>query len=402
MYVSWPMGPLLTGGVAMGALASIWLGYPAWMWCRARWRPRPMRPDALASAGRRVTVILATRASARAVEARVRNLLDSAHPGDRLQVMVAVDGDPAPVAAAVAALGPRVRVVGADAPGGKAAALNAGVRAADAEVFVFADTAQRFDERTIPELVAALEDPTFGAISGVLVLPRDASPLRLYWAMEAHLRRQEALVHASIGVTGAVYAMRAALWSPLPPGTILDDVYVPMRLVLDGWRVGVAPRAFAWDERSFDAGAEVVRKTRTQTGVLQLLHLLPALRSSANPVRGAFVMHKLARLTTPLWLLVLVMAGLFLAAPTLAGPVAAVPASTWLAGGGVLVVLALTPVGRRLATLLGYGLGLQWALVRAVAFGSRGRWAVWEPVPATTPPLHQSTAADQPTKPSKT
>jgi len=383
MTVPQGWGPFIPGAVALAVLCGIWLGYPAWMWCRARWRPRPIRSDAAAAAQRNVAVILATRATAGAVVERVRNLLESAHPAERLSIVVAVDGDPAPVAEVLGPFAPTVRVVAADAPGGKAAALNAGVRQTAAEVLVFADTAQRFDARTIPELVAALEDPSFGAVSGVLVLPQDASPLRLYWALERFLRRQEALVHASIGVTGAVYAMRRAQWRPIPAGTILDDVVVPMRLVLDGWRVGVMPSAMAWERRSFDAGAEVTRKTRTQTGVLQLLQLLPALRTARNPVRGAFFLHKVARLTSPVWLLLLLVSVITGVAPHVAA-LGRPAAAAGVLGGAVLV---LWPAMRRgVRDLLVYGIALQWALVRALLFGSTGQWAVWEAATPAEPP----------------
>lgn len=366
---------LIPGLVASLAVSGIWLGYPAWMWMRARWAPRPIRPDRIAASRRSVTIVLATRASVDAVVARVQNLLATDHPADHVSLVVAVDGDAEPVAAALAALAPTVRVVPAEAPGGKAAALNAGVRVASGDLLVFADTAQLFDHRTIPELVAALEDPAFGAVSGLLVLPRDASPLRLYWALETFLRRQEALVHASIGVSGAVYAMRRALWQPLPAGTILDDVYIPMRLVLDGWRIGVIREAKAWDSRRFDAGAEITRKTRTQTGVLQLLQLLPAVRSARNPVRGAFLMHKLARLTTPLWMLVLLLS----AGPWLLSPLVALGRPGAVAGLAVLAGGLVWPRGRRwLRDGVVYALALQWALLRALLFGTTGRWAVWD------------------------
>ena len=78
--------------------------------------------------------------------------------------------------------------------------------------------------------------PGVGAASGRLELAAGANapslPLRLYWSLERWLRRREADVHSAVGVTGAIYAMRRELWTPLPAGLILDDLYVPMRLVL--------------------------------------------------------------------------------------------------------------------------------------------------------------------------
>ena len=50
--------------------------------------------------------------------------------------------------------------------------------------------------------------------------------------------------------------LRRALWAPLRDGLILDDLYVPMRLVLAGHRVGFAPQARAVDGRTFTARQE--------------------------------------------------------------------------------------------------------------------------------------------------
>jgi biofilm PGA synthesis N-glycosyltransferase PgaC len=193
-------------------------------------------------------------------------------------------------------LPPGTTVITGDAPGGKACSLNAGVRSATGNVVVLADTAQRFDRRTIPELVAALEDPRFAAVSGALHLGGQQrwSPIAAYWRLEKWLRFHEAVVHSSIGVTGAVYAIRRDCWPSVPPDTLLDDVYVPMALVLGGWRVGFTPKAQAWDTREFTAAAESSRKTRTLTGLFQLHDVLPGLLSLRNPLLGRYIVHKLA------------------------------------------------------------------------------------------------------------
>lgn len=377
------MIPLWTAVVSGSLLLAIWLGYPAVTWLRGRRHSAPMHPDSAGGATRHATVVLATRATPEAVAERVRNLLGSSHAAALLDIVVAWDGDRA--ASVVEALqqgldaefpASRVLVVLSDLPGGKAAALNAGVRAARGDRLVFADTAQRFDHETIPALLAALEDERFGAISGVLQLPDDASPLRAYWALERFLRRHEARVHSSVGVTGAVYAMPRALWTPLPEGTLLDDVWVPMRLVMRGRRIGVATAARAWDVREFAAKDEVARKTRTQTGVLQLLHLMPELLTADNPVRWSFVWHKLARLLTPL------LAGLLGVALVMTlWPLVARDWHVWRYGLAVtLGVIILVPTVRRpVVALCTYTVAMQWALLRAIAMAWSGRWSVWRP-----------------------
>jgi cellulose synthase/poly-beta-1,6-N-acetylglucosamine synthase-like glycosyltransferase len=271
-------------------------------------------------------------------------------------------------------------VVLGDAPGGKAATLNAAVRAARHDVLVFADTAQRFDRDAIPALVAELSDPAFGAVSGMLELSRANGRSTLadrYWRYERWLRRWEARLHSSVGVTGAIYAMRRSLWAPLPAGLILDDVYVPMRLALDGWRIGFTERALAHDVRRFAPSQEYRRKVRTLTGNVQICAWLPAvLNPVRNPLWVQFLCHKLLRLLTP-YLALCVLVGL--AGAALAALVAN-PAGEQLlivAGLAVLAVCLVPRTRRMLAHQIAWAVALQSSVVVATVNGMRGRWDVW-------------------------
>ena len=364
-----------------GALVAIWLGYPALMLLRARMAPRPTRTGLPANrnAWPRVTAILATRDDATVVADRIANLLASDYPADRLDVIVALDAVDAACTLDAAVGDPsRVRIVTGDQPGGKAAALNAGVREATGDVLMMMDSRQRFEPDTMRLLVAALHDERVGAVSGALTLGRETgglSPVHVYWALEKQLRRAEAVVHSAIGVTGAVYATRRALWPSLPAGTILDDVYVPMSLVLSGYRIGFEPTARATDVRSFDARGEQTRKARTLTGVLQLCRLLPeVLVPWRNPVWGMFVAHKLLRLLSPLFMLGALVGGswwfvrLASAAPVPVGGAVAACA---------LVVLAVAPLRRAFWGVARYAYAMQVAIVGALINGARGRWQVW-------------------------
>ena len=370
----------LLWGVAAGALVAIlliWLGYPLAIWCAARLVARPIRPNATAAATRRVSVVLATREGPSVVAERVRNLFDTDHPASLLEVVVALDADGAQSGAtSFDGLDDRVRVVKGDLPGGKACALNAAVRAATGEILIFADTAQRFERQTIPVLVAALEDERFGAVSGALTLGSSAgaSPMHWYWSMEKMLRYNESLIHSSIGVTGAVYATRRDLWPEPPAGTLLDDVFVPMALVLRGHRVGFAPAAKATDVRTFDNDAEKVRKTRTLTGVVQLLSLLPGIVSVRNPVVVQFVFHKLARLATPVLAILMIMAAL---PASVAFALQEPSASLAIAAIVALLLLVVPSLRARTRDLLRWGWSLQEATLRAVVNGVLGRWGVW-------------------------
>jgi hypothetical protein len=163
----------------------------------------------------------------------------------------------------------------------------------------------------------------------------------------------------------------------LPPGLLLDDLYVPMRLILQGHRVGFAPAARAVDRRTFSARQEFRRKVRTLTGNLQLCAWLPGvLVPLRNPIWLQFVLHKLARLVTPYLALALALGLAVLGARALGEALPAALAGTALA---VALLLAAQPALRRRARhLITWGVALQAAVVVATFNGLRGRWDVWQ------------------------
>lgn len=324
-----------------------------------------------------VTVVIATREDGELVCARVRDALAADYPDTLLDVVVALDHAGAPDPKDIDCREPRATIVQGDAPGGKAAALNAGVRAASGEILVFSDTHQRFEPDSIPALVRALGDRSFGAVSGQLELPEAGhrSLVEQYWRFERRLRRDEARIHSSIGVSGSIYAMRRDLWAPLPAGLILDDLYIPMRLILGGHRVGFEASARAHDSRRTAVEQEFQRKVRTLTGNFQLCAWLPAvLLPGRNPVWLSFVLHKLLRLLTP-WLGLALLVGVAGLAITAWGWwTLAVAAGIALPG---ILLAELLGLRRRLMTYLRWLWTMQAAVAVATMNGLTGRWNVW-------------------------
>ena len=364
--------------VSLLCIVAVWGLYPALIGLVAAVVRRAGDRDGRApGALPRVTAVVATRADAAAVCERVQDLLRSDYPEALLDVVVTYDARATEPMLAWSGEAARVQVVRGDEPGGKAAALNAGVRVARGDMLVFADTGQRFGTDAVRLLVQALTRPNVGAASGRLELAAGtkapALPLRLYWSLERWLRRREADVHSAIGVTGAIYAMRRELWTPLPAGLILDDLFVPMQLVLRGQHVAFVDAARAYETRATTDGNEYRRKVRTLTGVLQLCAWLPqALSPLRNPVWVQFVTHKLLRLLTPYWMLVCIA----WAMTAVAQRVGAV----WLlaATAAFVAVLQLrSRPFRALRSAVVSSILMQAAAVRATANGARGRWDVW-------------------------
>jgi cellulose synthase/poly-beta-1,6-N-acetylglucosamine synthase-like glycosyltransferase len=293
----------------------VYAGYPAligvWAACARRLRPqRPRR--ALRLRGRDaqlpgVSVIVAARNEAARLPARVENLLASDYPSHLLQIIVASDGSSDDTAAALAPFADRIELLMLPASG-KASPLNAAVARAQHPIRVFADARQRFAPDAIGRLVRHFRQPRIGAVSGELMVDASASTIgtgvSAYWNYEKWLRRREAIVGSTLGVTGAIYAMRRELWQPLPPDTLLDDVLGPIRVVLRGYQVTFDSDARAFDEAPSNCEQELRRKMRTLAGNFQLVAQEPRLLvPGVNPVWLQFMSHKVGRLLVPYALL---------------------------------------------------------------------------------------------------
>jgi poly-beta-1,6-N-acetyl-D-glucosamine synthase len=310
--------PAVVLAISATLLAYTFVGYPALVWLASRLRPRPVRAG---GAQPRVSVLLAACDEERNIAARLENLLASDYPADRLEILVASDGSiDATVARARAFERRGVRVFDLAPRRGKPAALNVLSRAASGDVLVFTDARQRFDPNTLRALVAPLADPDVGGVSGELLFVTDPHRgsvgfgVGLYWRYETLIRRAESRVHSTVGATGAVYAIRRSLFQPLPDDTILDDVWIPLRVVAGGRRVVLESAARAYDRASTTAGQELARKVRTLAGNFQLFArerwLLDPFR---NPIFFQTLSHKALRLLTPLALASALGANLWLA-----------------------------------------------------------------------------------------
>jgi cellulose synthase/poly-beta-1,6-N-acetylglucosamine synthase-like glycosyltransferase len=200
---------------------------------------------------------------------------------------------------------------------GKAMALSKACSIARNEILVFADARQTWSPEALRLLLENFYEPSIGAVSGDLVVrsaPGSLEGVGLYWRYEKWLRKQESCFHSTVGVTGAICAVRRKLFRPIPQGIILDDVYWPLQVAMQGHRVVHDERACAYDRLPETAGDEFRRKVRTLSGNFQLVGRLPsAVLPWKNPVWLQFISHKLFRLVVP-WAL-LAMLGLTLALP---------------------------------------------------------------------------------------
>ncbi|MCD6505949.1 glycosyltransferase family 2 protein [Candidatus Poribacteria bacterium] len=259
-----------------------------------------------------VSVIISAYNEEKVIGAKLRNLLDQEYPKDKLEVIVVSDGSTDDTDIIVQRFpDPRVKLIKLPERGGKPRALNVGVSHARGEIILFSDSRQLYARNSIKEIVANFNDESVGAVSGELCLVEGpdyqsgglnetTESIGIYWKYEKLLRKLESRMDSVVGATGAIYAIRRELFHPIAEDIILDDVLIPMRVALQGYRVVFEPKAKAFDPIAPDPKREFIRKVRTLAGNFQLFLRFKELY---NPFRNRLlfqmISHKVFRLLVP-------------------------------------------------------------------------------------------------------
>jgi cellulose synthase/poly-beta-1,6-N-acetylglucosamine synthase-like glycosyltransferase len=292
------------------ALAWTFAGYALAMALRARLAPRPVQAAPIEPM---VDLVVVAHDAGSELAARLANLAELDYPAARLAFHVASDGSQDDTAALLAACThPRLRRYVFPRRRGKSACLGDILPQLTGEVVVFADVRQRLEPGALRALLQPLADPAVGAVSGELMFtPAQggfAGGVDFYWRYEKFIRRAEAASGSVVGVSGALYAARRALLPAVPPGLVLDDLWIPLAIARRGARIVFAADARAWDRPAADPALESRRKRRTLAGNYQLIAREPSLLLPwAHPLGWRLWGHKWLRLAAP-WLLLLVLA----------------------------------------------------------------------------------------------
>jgi cellulose synthase/poly-beta-1,6-N-acetylglucosamine synthase-like glycosyltransferase len=248
---------------SLGALAWTHVLYPAAAGAFSRSRARPVRKDP--SWEPSVSVVVAAHDEEAVIERRLENLLALDYPADRLSIVVASDasGDRTDaLVEAVAAREPRVRLLPCPR-GGKVAAQDRAVRAAEGDVVAFSDANATWAPDALRKLVANLADPSVAYVCGALALEEAEGGNRegLYWRLELRLREAESRLGSVTGGNGSIYALRRADYVEVDP-RFGHDLSLPYLMVQRGRRAVFEPEALAFERPTPTNETEYRRKVR--------------------------------------------------------------------------------------------------------------------------------------------
>jgi len=294
-------------------LSYVYLGYPAILYLisiffKKRIKRKDFYPD--------VSIIISVYNEEKNIEEKIKNLLDLDYPEEKLEILIGSDGSTDGTNQIISKyLNGRVKFYLKEKREGKPDVLNVLCSIAKGDILVFTDARQRLDRESLKELLKDFSDERIGSVSAELFFEENKTNkgTDLYWKYEKFIRNSESKIGSMLGATGAMYAVRRELFSELPKDLILDDVYIPLKIVQKGYRAIFESRAKIYDRLAKDAKEEFIRKTRTLCGNFQIFVYLKGLFNPfKNPIWWQLFSHKFLRLLAPFFLVILFISNLFI------------------------------------------------------------------------------------------
>ena len=312
------MLPEIVFWTASGALAWVYAGYPVAAASLARVRPVVLRATTEAPT---LTVAIAVHNEEAAIADRIADAFAQVESGARVvEVLVGSDGssdDTESIVEDLATHEPRVRLLALPRRG-QTATQTALFEAAGGEAVVLTDAETRYAPGCLAALADAMRDPRVGCVTGRIEWrDEDATATSaqegLYWRYERRIRELESRAGLLTAVTGALLAVRASAYRPVPPTASMDHL-LPLYVREAGGLVIFVKDAVATDRPISGLREQFRNRTRTATrGIRANLSMTGALAPWRRPGAAlAIWSHKLLRWATPWFVALAAISGLWL------------------------------------------------------------------------------------------
>jgi len=186
---------------------------------------------------------------------------------------------------------------------GKANAINFGVSKARFDILLLTDARQSMSEGAIYHLISHFQVPSIGAVSAKLINGQRKSLIR---SSINCLKKHESDLGSTVGVYGALYAMRKKCYTKIPDETILDDLLIPLHVLHQGQKVKFEENAIVFD---LEIGNfySINRSIRLVQGLLQVIRSHSSLILSLPPRAVLFLFcQKYFKLFIPILIIMLI------------------------------------------------------------------------------------------------
>ena len=257
----------------------------------------------------RLSVIVAAYNEEEVIGPKIRSVFENDYPDGRMEVLVGSDASTDSTDRLLEKLSeeyPQLRVFRFERRTGKPGVVNRLVEEAEGEILVITDANVLLDKNALREMTRYFREEKVGLVDSRMINTRVknhgiSGQERFYINREVKIKHHESLIWgAMMGPFGGCYAVRRKLYRPVPSNFLVDDFYINMSVLQQGYQCISNTGARVFEDVSNDIREEYRRKRRISAGNFQNLMAFRKLLLPGRPgVAFCFWSHKVLRWIIP-------------------------------------------------------------------------------------------------------
>lgn len=256
-----------------------------------------------------ISVLIAAFNEEEVIVSKIESVLEGDYPPDRLEILVGSDASTDSTNKVLEQLKDvhkSLRIFLFQERTGKPGVVNRLVEESRGEILVITDANVMLDRTALREMIGYFLQPGIGLVDSRMIntrLKKDgiSHQEKFYISREVRIKHNESLIWGSMmGPFGGCYAVRKSLYRPVPENFLVDDFYINMAVLQQGFRCISNVKAKVYEDVSNNLQEEFRRKKRIAAGNFQNLSSFGALLFSCKPgVSFCFFSHKVIRWFVP-------------------------------------------------------------------------------------------------------
>lgn len=227
-----------------------------------------------------VSILLASYNEEKNIEQKILSTFNTDYPTEKIEFLIGSDNSDDltnQIIEKYCQKYPQIKFFNFNKRQGKIKIINKLVDKAKNNILIHTDTKVFFKENTIYELVKNFKNSEISITGGILI-NNSTNPQNISFQENAYMNREmqikynEGLIwQNSMGVFGAIYAIRAEKFQKVPENYTVDDFYVTLKVIENKGKVIFNKNAEAHENLAGNISEEFRRKVRIATGNFQNL-----------------------------------------------------------------------------------------------------------------------------------
>ena len=256
-----------------------------------------------------ISVLIAAFNEEEVIASKIESILQGDYPVNRMEILVGSDASTDSTNEVLEQLKnahPKMRIFMFEERSGKPGVINRLVEESKGEILVITDANVMLDRSALREMIRYFMQPEIGLVDSRMVntrLKKDgiSHQEKFYISREVRIKHNESLIWGSMmGPFGGCYAVRKSLYRSVPDNFLVDDFYINMAVLQQGFKCISNIEAKVYEDVSNNLQEEFRRKKRISAGNFQNLSAFRSLLFSNRPgVAICFFSHKVIRWFVP-------------------------------------------------------------------------------------------------------